>query len=116
LAANQTCISPKLIFQRERLEFSRIPAPNDNWMVWFGTTDDSPWAFHHYGWLIERRDVAVDLSKPPSVVLPICNSQSTAIRVGKLLVLTYSTRARPQTPGVDVDPALFAVKHGLHLI
>jgi hypothetical protein len=40
--------------------------------------------------------------------------QSTAIRVGKLLVLTYSSRAT--MPGLDVDPTLFAVKHGLHLI
>jgi hypothetical protein len=35
-----------------------------------------------------------------------------AIRVDKLLVLTYSTRE----PGLDIDPTLFAVKHGLHLI
>ena len=100
--------------QRERMEFSRIPVPNDSWMVWFGIADDFPWAFHHYGWLIERDDVAVDLSKPPSVVSPKCNMQSTAIRVGKLLVLTYSSRAR--VPGLDVNPTLFAVKHGLHLI
>jgi hypothetical protein len=99
--------------QRERMEFSRIPVPNNNWMVWFGMADDFPWAFHHYGWWFTKRDdVAVDLSKPPSVVLPRCNLQSTAIRVGKLLVLTYSSRV----PGFEVDPILFAVKHGLHLI
>jgi hypothetical protein len=28
--------------QRERMEFSRIPAPNDTWMVWFGMADDFP--------------------------------------------------------------------------
>jgi hypothetical protein len=102
--------------QRERMEFSRIPVPNDDWMVWFGIADDFPWAFHHYGWFFERKAAAVDLSKPPSVVLPRCTSQSTAIRVGKLLVLTYSTRARAPTPGINVDPTSFAVKHGLHLI
>jgi hypothetical protein len=101
--------------QRERMEFSRIPVPNDNWMVWFGMADNFPWAFHHYGRLIDRgHNVAVDLSKPPSVVSPRCNVQSTAIRVGKLLVLTYSSRAT--LPGLAVDPTLFAVKHGLHLI
>jgi hypothetical protein len=100
---------------RERMEFSRIPVPNNNWMVWFGLADDFPWAFHHYGWLIfERDDETVDLTKPLSVVLPRCNTQSTAIRVGKLLVLTYSSRAK--VPGLGVDPTLFAVKHGLHLI
>jgi hypothetical protein len=103
--------------QRERMEFSRIPVPNDNWMVWFGIADDFPWAFHHYGWLIERDDdgiARIDLSKPPSMVTPNCNSQSTAIRVGKLLVLTYSTRTRPPTPGVDIDPTAFAVKPRVH--
>jgi hypothetical protein len=89
--------------------------PNDSWMVWFGMADDFPWAFHHYGWLVGKRDdIAVDLSKPPSVVLPRCNAQSTAIRVGKLFVLTYSSRAA--VPGLNVDPTWFAVKHGLHLI
>jgi hypothetical protein len=39
-------------------------------------------------------------------------SQSTAIRVGKLLVQTYSTR----NPSIDISPELFALKHGLHLI
>lgn len=102
------------ISQRERMEFSRIPVPNDSWMVWFGIADDFPWSFHHYGWLIERDDgPPVDLSKRPSVVLPLCNTQSTAIRVGKLLVLTYSSRAANP---LNVDPTLFAVKHGLHLI
>jgi hypothetical protein len=95
--------------QRERMDFSRIPAPNDTWMVWFGMADDFPWAFHHYGWRLDRD---VDLTKPPSVVLPRSTSQSTAIRVGKLLVLTYSTRA----PSYDLDPTVYAVKHGLHLI
>ena len=101
--------------QRERLEFSRIPLPNDNWMVWFGMADDFPWAFHHYGWLIAGRDdAAVSLSKPPSLVLPRCNMQSTAIRAGKLLVLTYSSRSNVLNP--EIDPTLFAVTHGLHLI
>jgi len=60
---------------RERMEFSRISAPNDTWMVWFGMADDFPWAFHHYGWLVGKRDdISVDLSKPPSVVLPRCNA------------------------------------------
>lgn len=101
--------------QRERLEFSQIPAPNNTWMGWFGISDDwPPWHFYHYGWLVARRDAAVDaiLSPIPSTVSPRCTSQTTTIRVGKLLVHTYSTRR----PGIEVDPALFAIKHGLHLI
>jgi hypothetical protein len=102
--------------QRERMEFSRIPVPNDSWMVWFGMADDFPWAFHHYGWLVGKRGdvISFDLSKSPSVILPRCNAQSTTIRVGKLLVLTYSSRAA--VPGFNVDPTWFAVEHGLHLI
>jgi hypothetical protein len=97
------------------LEFARIPIPNDNWMVWFGIADDFPWAFHHYGWLVGRRDnVAVNLSKPPSLILPRCNMQSTAIRAGKLLVLNCSSKA--SVPSLEIDPNLFAVKNGLYLI
>jgi hypothetical protein len=100
--------------QRERLEFSRIPAPNNAWMVWFGIADEWPWAFYHYGWLNALRDTVLDalLSPIPSTISPRCDSQSTAIRVGKLLVQTYSTRNQ----SIDVSPELFAVQHGLHLI
>lgn len=52
------------------------------------------------------------LSPIPSTISPRCDSQSTAIRVGKLLVQTYSTRNQ----SIDISPELFAVKHGLHLL
>lgn len=102
--------------QQERKEFSIVPAPNNEWMIWLGQSNDWPrWDFYHYGWLHgEQADDGKFLATTPlsARTAPTCNSQTTTIRVGQLLVHTYSTR----TPAVHVDPIMFALTHGLHLL
>jgi hypothetical protein len=60
------------------------------------------WEFYHQGWAMGSK---------PNAIKP-SNSQTTTFRVGELLLHTYSTTA-PADERIDVNPIVFALKHGL---
>jgi hypothetical protein len=89
----------------ERRAFSLDRRPPANWMIWVGHCKDwPPWDFYHRGWGVFSEGNAVPASTDER-----CNSQTTTFKVGELLLHTYSTMA----PAIDVDPVVFALKHGL---
>jgi hypothetical protein len=62
-----------------------------------------PWDFYHRGG---------SLTEARAYPGHGCNSQTTTFKAGELLLHTYSTTA-PADDAIDVDPVVFALKHGL---
>jgi hypothetical protein len=86
----------------ERKAFSVDRRPPANWMIWAGHCKEWPWDFYHRAWAIGRE---------PNAMKP-SDSQTTTFEVGELLLHTYSTTA-PAHERIDVNPIVFALKHGL---
>jgi hypothetical protein len=90
----------------ERRVFSLDRRPPANWIVWAGRCEHwPPWDFYHRGWGLFSEPSAIFMSNEHC-------SQTTTFKVGKLLLHTYSTTA-PLDEAIDVDPVVFALKHGL---
>src|SRR5262245_42752099 len=94
-------LSTAAVTAAERAAFYRDQRPPANWMIWAGHCKDwPPWDFYHRGW---------GVSADPDAIPERCSSQTTTFKVGELLLHTYSTTASV----IDVDPIMFALKHGL---